>query len=267
MFYYETDERKGKVIGGIAGVLYILFWVVLMFIVSFNFERPDTGEGILINFGNVEFASGLNDPDENDMTVESNVHPAEAATDPDEVITQNREDAPEIVREEKKPEKKPETQPKPEQKKPEETPPQEPQRTVNRQALFPGRTQGSNSASEGTEATGAGNQGVLEGSPQGSHDGTGVGAGGTGFDLKGRSVVGTLPQPDYGANKQGRVIVEITVDAAGVVTNASYRARGSTTNDSDLVNAALKAARKSRFNKIEGDGLQTGTITYNFKLK
>lgn len=268
MLYYETDERKGKIIGGIAGTLYILMWVVLMFVISFNFDVPDAGEGIMINFGDVESAAGLADPDENDVINEANQQVAEADTEPEEALTQDFEEAPAIVRTDRnKPKEKPkEERPKPEKPK-EETTPQQPQQQVNQQALFPGRTQGSNSTSEGTAAQGAGNQGVQEGSPQGSHDGTGTGGGGAGFDLAGRSVVGALPQPDYGANKQGRVIVEITVDAAGTVINASYRARGSTTNDSALVDAALKAARKSRFNKIEGDGKQTGTITYNFKLK
>lgn len=271
MLYYETDERRGKIIGGIAGFLYILFWVILMFVLSFNLNRSDTGEGILINFGDVEFASGLADPDINDVVLPTERPASEPVEVPEELLTQDKEEAPAIVKkEEKKPEKKKEeTPPEPNKDKPKETPepPKEPPKQVNKNALFPGRTQGSNSASEGTAATGAGNQGVLEGSPQGSHDGTGTGAGGTGFDLAGRSVVGALPQPDYGANKQGRVVVEITVNAAGNVTNAAYRAKGSTTNDSALVNAALKAARKSRFNKIEGDDLQTGTITYNFKLK
>lgn len=264
MYYYETNERKGKVIGGIAAFLYIALWVVLMLFVSFNFDLPETGAGILVNFGDVESASGIADPADNELTARNQQQAAQQMS-PEETITQDFEDAPEVIKAEDK--QNPEETRTDRNKTQNQVTTQEPQRQVNQQALFPGRTQGSTSTSEGTASTGAGNQGVQEGNPAGSHDGTGTGSGGTGFNLAGRNVVGALPQPDYGANKEGRVIVEITVSAAGTVTNASYRARGSTTNDSELVNAALKAARQSRFNKIDGDGLQTGTITYNFKLK
>ena len=64
----------------------------------------------------------------------------------------------------------------------------------------------------------------------------------------------------------GKVVVDVTVDASGRVTYASYRAQGSTTNSKRLVDAAVEAARKARFSSSESL-MQTGTITYVFTLE
>lgn len=270
MYYYETDNKTGKRIGIASGILYVLLWGLLFLIINITFPQKEFGEGILINFGDTEDASGLADPGENAVTAQQQQQQQQQTQSKpqdthQEMMTQTHEDAPEVP--EVTPQQtSPAEETKPGETKPAETAPAEQPRVADPRLNFPGRTEDSKSTSEGT-TQGAGNQGAPEGSPEGSHEGSGVGAGGTGFDLAGRSVVGTLPPPVYGANKQGRVIVEITVDAGGVVVNAVYRARGSTTNDSELVNAALNAARRSRFNLIDSDDLQTGTITYNFRLK
>ncbi|MCC8034817.1 MAG: TonB family protein [Rikenellaceae bacterium] len=265
MLYYRTDDKKGKVAGAAAGAGYVLLWVLMMLFLNFTFEDADAGGGILIDFGDTDTASGLVDPDVSDIT---DPDPAENSA-PDfteeDIATQDFEEAPEVVRPER-----PEMavqQPQPAERVESERPRQEPAPTVNPQALFPGRTESSRSTSQGSAPGGSGNQGSPDGSPQGDHDGTGSGGSGTGFSLAGRSVVGALPSPSYGSNKQGRVVVEITVNPAGNVINAVYRPVGSNTNDEALVAAALRAARQSRFNKIDGDDNQTGTITYNFRLK
>ena len=124
---------------------------------------------------------------------------------------------------------------------------------------------GSTSTSEGP-AAGEGNAGDLSGAPEGSHDGTGQSDSGIAYDLSGRSVVGKLPKPFYPGNESGKVVVDVTVDASGRVTYASYRAQGSTTNSKRLVDAAVEAARKARFSSSESL-MQTGTITYVFTLE
>jgi len=97
-------------------------------------------------------------------------------------------------------------------------------------------------------------------------DGTGQSDSGIAYDLSGRSVVGKLPKPSYPGNESGKVVVDVTVDASGRVTYASYRAQGSTTNSKRLVDAAVEAARKARFSSSESL-MQTGTITYVFTLE
>ena len=153
------------------------------------------------------------------------------------------EEAPVI--EQKKEEKKPKKEQKQDTPEPQQKPAEKP-REVNRKALFPGRTEGSASTSEGT-GTGVGNQGDPAGTPEGSHERTGTGTSGNSASLTGRSLMGALPTPDYSARDQGRVIIEIVVDQQGKVTSASYRSKGSTTQNSSLVNSALRAARQARF--------------------
>lgn len=91
---------------------------------------------------------------------------------------------------------------------------------------------------------------------------------GPSFNLTGRSTVGSLPEPSYPIQEAGKVVVEITVDQQGTVIKAVPGARGTTVQDSKLWDAARVAALKARFNKDEkAASIQTGTITYIFKLK
>ena len=85
--------------------------------------------------------------------------------------------------------------------------------------------------------------------------------------LQGRGLVGTLPHPIYPAgNRGGKVVVRVTVNQAGEVTEAAYEPKGSTTSDKALVDAALSAARKARFTESKAF-LQGGRITYVFRMK
>ena len=64
------------------------------------------------------------------------------------------------------------------------------------------------------------------------------------------------------------VVVSIKVDQYGTVTEAVPGAEGTTVTDKDLWNAARQAALKSHFNqKADAPVLQSGTITYKFKLQ
>lgn len=119
----------------------------------------------------------------------------------------------------------------------------------------------------GNKGTGTSGSG-LEGSPTGNAaEGKSSGVGGYGtFDLNGRSLGGSLPMPVYNVQDEGRVVVTITVNPAGQVISTSINKRTNTVNAS-LRKAAEEAARKARFNSVDGVNNQTGTITYYFKLK
>ena len=85
--------------------------------------------------------------------------------------------------------------------------------------------------------------------------------------LQGRGLVGALPMPAYPAgNRGGKVVVRVAVDKHGDVTSATYEPKGSTTSDSSLVEAAIKAAKRAKFTESAAY-MQGGTITYIFKLK
>ena len=86
--------------------------------------------------------------------------------------------------------------------------------------------------------------------------------------LEGRSVKGYLPQPSYGVEKSGTVVVEIIVDNYGNVINATAGAVGTTVTDKNLWKAAEEAARQAKFNTSStAPAAQKGTITYVFRLK
>lgn len=85
------------------------------------------------------------------------------------------------------------------------------------------------------------------------------------FSLDGRDLFdGTMPTPNYSQNVEGIVVVEITVDASGKVISATIANRGNTIMDQSIRDAAINAAKRTKFTK--GDGITKGTITYNFNL-
>lgn len=124
---------------------------------------------------------------------------------------------------------------------------------------------GTKMGSRGNGESGEGIQGSATGN---SNIGKTSGIGGYGtFDLDGRSLgEGGLPMPVYNVQEEGRVVVTITVNPQGQVIRTSINKRTNTVNAS-LRKAAEEAARKARFNAVNGVNDQTGTITYYFKLK
>lgn len=135
-------------------------------------------------------------------------------------------------------------------------------RTVNPKALFQMAKNGPD------EPEDTGNRKAPEGEAN-TASGTGLGldlvSGNLDKGLEGRGLVGALPKPDYKVNVTGKVIIDVTVDAAGRVTSAEFHAQGSTTSNAVLVEAARRAAMKARFTESESF-VQGGMITYVFKM-
>ena len=119
--------------------------------------------------------------------------------------------------------------------------------------------------SKGTSASGTGTEGSKDGN---SSTGAKTGTGGYGtFDLGGRSLgTGSLPKPVYNVQEEGRVVVNITVNPTGQVISTSISPQANTVNYA-LRKEAEDAAKKARFNTIDGVNNQTGTITYYFNLR
>ena len=110
-------------------------------------------------------------------------------------------------------------------------------------------------------------QGVPGSAEGNSNQGKTSGTSGYGtWDLGGRDMIGELPRPVYNIQEEGRVVVTITVDPEGKVVDTRINNRTNTTN-LQLRQAAVEAARRTKFNAIGGENNQTGTITYYFKLK
>ena len=146
------------------------------------------------------------------------------------------------------------------------TPEQPKEPELDPRASFPGMGRKDNSATTPHSASEAG-EGFKAGQPDGNTK-EGRTEGSANAHLKGRSVMGTLPKPDYASQMAGTVVVTIKVDQYGNVTEAIPGAEGTTVTEKSLWNAARNAAMKAHFNMAaDAPALQTGTITYIFKLK
>ena len=251
MYYYAPDNnRTGRRAGLIAAACYLAAFLAVSLLVSFRTEYERPAEGILIDFGDDSDGSGT----QNVALSETEEAASRPDTSQEEYLTQETEPAPVITTGSQR------------QQQTEHTPAEQ-ERQVNRRALFPGRSTSSNASSQGSGTQTAGNRGHESGG-DGSSTGTGTGNEGISFDLKGRRAIGSLPKPAYESNDaQGIVIIEITVDAQGHVQNTAFHPQGSTTQDARLLDAALRAARQARFSPSEANAVQTGTITYVFRLQ
>lgn len=281
--------KQSKITGWVGTVvLHVLLLLLLLF---YTLDRPEVQEegGVPVMLGETEMAQGNGDDFE---LTEVDVVPQPEAEVPDPVepqpeepmITQTEEPSIQVKKEEKKelPKKKVET-PKKEVKKPEpqkkpaaEQPKEKTEAEKRAEAkkraaqVAAGKIasafgKGAQMGSKGNASSGQG----VQGSPQGNaSSGAASGAGGYGtFDLNGRSLgPGGLPLPVYNVQEEGRVVVTITVNPAGQVISTSINRRTNTVNPA-LRRAAEEAARKARFNAVDGVDNQSGTITYYFKLK
>lgn len=127
------------------------------------------------------------------------------------------------------------------------------------------KSDGKAQGGEGNDNT-PGDKGSLDGDPYAnSYFGTGKGNGGGGWGLKGRKLSnsGKVVQD---CNESGTVVVQITVNRSGTVTDARYT-KGTTNTNPCLVNPALATARKYKWQPdSNAPETQVGFIVVNFKL-
>lgn len=280
--------KKSKITGIVGTLAVHALVIVLLFILNLAMPEKQEEGGVPVMLGNTETARGNSDP--YTMTeVDIIPQPERVEPEPQEpqqeveqpMITQ--QDEPSLkVKEEKTKEnkKKPETKVKETLRKDTEKPVSKPiekteaekraeaekaaaEAAANKIAGAFGK--GAQMGSKGTSASGSGVQGVSGGN---SSTGGTVGMGGYGtFDLNGRSLgSGGLPVPVYNVQEEGRVVVTIVVNPSGQVISTSINKRTNTVNPA-LRKAAEEAARKARFNAVDGPDNQSGTITYYFRLK
>lgn len=273
---WEFMEKNKRGIIGTA-VFHVVVALIIIFL-GFSTPLPLPGEeGIIINFGTDEDGLGYTEPARQQASPPAPAPQVTETETEEPVITQDFEEAPsvpeperEVVRQPDPVPQVPEPQPEPaETPVPEEIAEEEPERRPNPNALFPGRNAtGDTGTSEG-ETTGPGNQGRETGSPDSPHrEGGDTGSpDGVSFSLAGRNS-SSLPLPDYTQQVEGVVVVEVTVNRNGDVTNATPGVRGSTTLNENLLSAARRAAERAKFNaKPDAPAVQKGTITYHFRLR
>ena len=285
------SERKKGIIG--TSILHIAILALLIFVAFVPPEPPEMEEGILVNFGTDETGLGMIEPSAPPVQKETTPPPPAASpkVQADEpLLTQNDEEAPEVkkvdpeaekkrlekleadrkLREQIEAERKRKEQEELERKRIEAE--QKRQADImnrTRDALANSKNAGTTSKSEG-ETGGTGNQGVPTGSVDTKNRGEGGGFGNQGnisYDLGGRGFQ-SLPKPVYEYQEEGKVVVEVSVDRPGKVTQAIPGIKGSTTLNEYLLRVAKEAALKARFDpKSDAPVIQKGTITYNFILR
>jgi TonB family protein len=259
--------RKSKIYGIVgtttfAGLVLLLFFLVRIASIQDNYTEP-----VLINFGDSEDGVGAAVASPAPPTAVVPPPPSttkEQASDDENLATQANESPVQTVEKKKTEIKK---------VNPKEL---EENRKKILQDLLKQQQAKAQASQNAAIADKARKMGSVFGSNQGSGSGDGQKGdgtkgnplgkvGGTGSvmaSVAGRTVTST-PSPAYNSNDEGRVTVNVTVDKNGNVTRAYIG--GATTSSEALRDAALQAARRSKFSSGSNEAI--GTITYRFILK
>lgn len=270
----NKKDRKRKAI--VTTIVIHLIILALLFLFGLSYEYPPPAEeGIQIAFGDSDQGTGDEQPKTEDLE-ENTPQTAQVIQPtietPEEVITQDIEDAPVIS------DPIPTEITKPTEVEPEITQPkeeiieqEEPKQVVNQNAIFqPRPSETPNTSTSQGNFGKSGDQGKVDGSKNSDLLGDkNYGLGDEGFktDLAGRSVV-TKPSIVDHSQLTGVVVIKIKVDRNGNVISAKYTPRGSTTTNASLVSKAEKAAYQTQFSESpNGQMEQWGTITVVFKVK
>lgn len=266
-----TYKRKSATITAII-LLLLLFGI---FNIGMKYLDPPIEYGVSINFGNSDIGSG--EPVENTLeeAVQEDVveDSEEAVEEPVEEVVEEQieedmvtnetvEEVPVIKKTEEKKEVVKE-QPKKEQPKPKPKPSKTATDALN--SLLNGNSKsGSNQGEGDDEATG------VKGSKNGDknsnkyYGNAGSGSGGN-YNLAGRNAL-SKPIEKPNCQEEGRVVIAIQVNQSGKVVKAE-QGRGTTNSAPCLVDAAKKAALKTKWNPdSKAPATQKGTIIYNFSL-
>jgi len=230
-------------------ILFLLLWFIVMRVS----KTPAEEEGLMVSFGETTEGSGMT---ETPTPTETSQPSAPSRPAKQELMTQTDNSLAIAVQKEKVKERRE-------------------QENLVRQQRDAARRAGEQKRREQGAIDKANSMNGLFGNNNSSGSGTGTGdtkqgnpaghgsSGGNSWSLNGRSLTGRLVKPSYNQDVEGKVTVNIRVDASGRVSSASI---GSPTTISDSVtrNAAISAAKSTRFSS--GKGVSSGTISYNFNL-
>lgn len=282
-------NKKGEYIGMVGTLLVHLAVGILLLLLTLAVSKPDEEKGgIPVVLGDSEAAQGWNDPSLINVDILNERATIVAETEADQFSEENL-----VVQEQEetvavKPLKEKKREATPHKSMPIKKEKSEAEKVAEAQRLAEEKVERERRAAEeaarknvanafgkgsqmepsrGTAVTGNGVEGVPTGYPtSGAHSGTG--GYGT-FDLGGRALGrgSSLPKPIYAVQEEGRVVVNITVNPAGVVIATSINLSQTRTSNQSLRRAAEEAARKARFEAVNGVNNQVGTITYYFNLR
>lgn len=274
-----SKQSQSHIIASIGTILTMCLVFLLLWWLQVKAPILEEDEGIVVAFGNAEEGGGMPDvtpmeqvnqveqipapaaparPSANDLIVQEDEESLALAKQAEEEARRRAEEQ-ELIRKRQEDEARAEAERIAKEKALAEQKAKE-QQAIDKAnqlaALF-----GQAGTAEGANAdnASANNTSGTKGNPVGK--GKGV-TNGNQWTLYGRDVK-RLPKPSSNFAQAGIVVVNIMVDAAGNVTNATV-ADGTTISDRGTQQLALQAARQAKF--TEGDTPQIGKITYTFKL-
>ncbi len=234
-------------------ILFLILWLVVIPVAS---PEVKDDEGIMVSFGNADNGGGYtptpaSQPEE--------IIPKAAATPKvvkQDLMTSTDPNALSIAEQKKKEKKEQEAIQK--QKLENERIANE-KRRKEQEAIDKANAMGGLFGNSTSKGSGNNTGNTMQGNPAGSGS-----SGGNSWSLSGRSLNGRLVSPRYENDVEGKVTVSIRVDENGNVVSASVSSP-TTISDQETRNAAITAAKNTKFSG--GNGTAVGTITYNFKLK
>lgn len=295
-----NQDKQSRLIAIIVTLLVHILVALLLWLMHFGFSKVEDESGILVMVG-VDAVGGGNEAIASDVTdlqaepetetVEPAPTPATSpaptpAPTPEPALTQDDDTAPYAAEQEKKEqEKKIKEQQELEKKRLEEAE-RIRQEEIRKQQESEAKRKAEEEAKRKAEEerkrqesqrinnmmgglfnnNGTGGDSGLQGQTNGNST-TGAASGSPGYgdyDLGGRGMIGSLPKPSFNKNISGKVVVFISVDAAGNVVGNPVAGKGTTISDPDIRNAAIEAAKKAKFKPINGTSTTPGKITYYF---
>lgn len=255
-----TQKTKRHIIASVGTVLVMFLLFLLLWFVYITAYVPEEEEGVEIAFGEVEEASGYMAEQSEAMPLpapepSAPVQPASPAEE--EMLTSEEQEALALNEAKKKREAEEKARLEAERKAREAA--EAEKKAKETEAIAKANQFGSLFGQSGNTTGSGDSQGNgQKGNPIGHGS-----VGGNSWSLAGRGIKGTLPTPSNNFKQEGKVVVQIRVNAAGQVIDAR-ETTGGTISDKQTVQLALEAARKAKF--TEGDHDQIGTITFIFKL-
>ena len=274
-----TKQTQSHIIALVGTIISMCLIFLLLWWLQVKAPMQTEDEGIVVAFGDAEDGGGMPDVRPLDPITQVEQIPAPAAPSrpsDNDLIVQEDEESLALAKQTEEEAKRKAFEEELIRKRKEEEARAEAERIAKEKALAEQRAKeqeainkanqlaalfGQAGTAEGANAdnASASNTAGTKGNPVGK--GMGV-TNGTQWSLYGRNVK-RLPKPSSDFAQAGLVVVQIMVDAAGNVTNATIT-EGTTISDRATQQLALQAARQAKF--TEGDTPQIGKITYTFKL-
>ena len=254
--------KKSEIYGLVGSILMTGLLILLLFFIFLPSNIQPEEEGIMVSFGNAAMGNGSTPKPAMEQTkvVKTSTPPPAPAAKPikEKLMTQD-DNSLAIAEQKKKDRKEKEAKQALEKQRLESIRIANEKKQKEQEAIEKASAMNGLFGNNGDKGSGTSSGSGREGNPAGSGN-----SGGNSWSLNGRSLLGSLASPSYVNDVEGKITVTIRVNENGLVLSASI---GSPTNISDATtrNAAINAARRTRF--TAGNGVASGSITYNFKLR